>query len=485
VFDGQNDPIHAINDAAVVPETFTPTCNLTFTLVSRGDAGFKNAFGWYNVSGARPAPSDLHVLIPCNEEPPFSVPLSIRGNPAYKGGKIGFFQVTPEGTGSNCAVVSNPGRVFYSERQYNPDNTGQPDPWVHLLIYDSKTFKRSFYFAWEDLFRGGDNNFADLVTRVDGITCASGGERCQINKPGICGEGTLQCRSGKLACVSASTPSPEKCDGLDNDCNDRVDDVAGLCPGGQVCNRGRCVVRCSGEIGCSGGKGCNSDGFCVDPACRTVSCPEGRVCRAGACVAPCDGVVCPRGQACRVGECVDACAGMTCDPDQVCVAGLCVPRCECGGCPAGKTCQADGTCLAQACAGKSCPTDKHCADDGTCTDRCLGVSCPAEQDCVRGSCALQAPVATDAGKGFADAGGDPIRFPDSDGGVTSDTGRGADGRAVDRPTVGDTGCGCGAAPGSFHLVALVAVVASVVRRRLSRDFAGRPDRHDRDEAVER
>ena len=37
-----------------MPETFHPTCALTYEVLSRGTASFQNAFGWYNAgrSGA-------------------------------------------------------------------------------------------------------------------------------------------------------------------------------------------------------------------------------------------------------------------------------------------------------------------------------------------------------------------------------------------------------------------------------------------------
>src|SRR3989338_8935368 len=42
---------------------------------------------------------------------------------------------------------------------------------------------------------------------------------------------------GKEPC----TPSREFCDGLDNDCDEKVDETIGICPLGQLCNSGRCV----------------------------------------------------------------------------------------------------------------------------------------------------------------------------------------------------------------------------------------------------
>src|SRR4051812_14731979 len=104
-------------DAHVTPETFHPTCALTFTVVSRGGARFNSIFGWYNVTGSAPAPADLHVMLDCTAQPGKSVVLDVRNDPAYKGGDIGFFLVTPEdhaahgscAGGDCCATVARLG----------------------------------------------------------------------------------------------------------------------------------------------------------------------------------------------------------------------------------------------------------------------------------------------------------------------------------------------------------------------------------------
>src|ERR1044071_4028948 len=46
----EGDPslINALTDAIVVPETFQPTCQLTFTPIIKGGT-IRNIFGWYNV----------------------------------------------------------------------------------------------------------------------------------------------------------------------------------------------------------------------------------------------------------------------------------------------------------------------------------------------------------------------------------------------------------------------------------------------------
>ena len=400
ILNALGDTVDVVADAADVPETFDPTCNLTFTMVSRGGAAFKNVFGWYNVTGQKPPTSDLHVLIPCTAQPPMAFPLGIKTDPNYMGGKIGFFLITPEGQKDYCASTTNIGYVYYSEKSFNPDNMGT-NSYIHLLIYDSKKFSKAFYFAWEDLFGGGDNEFTDFVARVDGITCAEGGTPCDTGKQGVCADGMKQCQNGMLTCVGINQPSMEKCNGLDDDCNGKTDD-GDICQAGYVCEKGTCVPKCSsGEFVCPMGTVCDSTGHCVDPKCATVTCPAGKVCMGGNCVAACDGVTCPHGQVCRLGACVDPCAGLTCDSDQVCVAGACKPKCQCAGCQPDETCQMDGSCLATACAMVTCSAGQYCATDGSCKDACDGAVCPGGGDCTMGACQ---PPAGGGGNGGAGGG---------------------------------------------------------------------------------
>jgi Notch-like protein len=58
------------------------------------------------------------------------------------------------------------GHVFYSEKKYNEDNAPTGPSYVHLLTMDSKVRPNTFYFGWEDLFQGGDNDFEDNVCQA-------------------------------------------------------------------------------------------------------------------------------------------------------------------------------------------------------------------------------------------------------------------------------------------------------------------------------
>ena len=480
--------IRVREDAAIVPERFVPGCTLTFTLVTRGNARFRNVFGWYNVRpgvtpsrGNPPPVRTEQVLIPCGAMPGEQFTLNLRGNPQYLGGEIGFFLRTPEdgtsGTcsGDCCASVSRAGSSFYSERAYNPDNTGATPSYIHLLTYDSRVRPRAFYFAWEDLYSGGDNNFTDFIALVDEIVCTGGGASCGTGMAGACGAGTLQCRAGALACVGAVTASAERCDGVDNDCDGSVDEGDGLCTAMQVCDRGRCVDRCLSELGCFPGLRCTDRGTCVESACETVTCGASERCEAGRCVGACAGITCPAGTLCRAGRCVDGCVGVTCDSDQACVDGVCVPRCECRGCGAGQSCGADGRCRAVACATTTCAEGTTCVE-GRCVDACTGARCPTGERCELGRCvtipvpdggvARDAPPLADVGffdLGAADA---PPTEPDAGAAIDAATDDGL--LIINEPR---DGCGCrvgATSPPGAGAVALAGVFAALARRRRQR-----------------
>jgi hypothetical protein len=206
LFDSRGEGIDALAVASAVPETFQPSCSLTFEVLQR-NAGYQNAFGWYNVTGsaARPersarVPSLLRSAIGHHHALPY-----IKNDPAYLGGEVGFYEGVVTG---GCGPGTGPADyayVFYSETEYNPDS-GQANPYYHLLTYNSTVVPNAFYFGWEDLISGGDNDFDDLTTFVTGITCSGGGGECQTGAPGVCGLGTLQCQNGELACLPLVEP---------------------------------------------------------------------------------------------------------------------------------------------------------------------------------------------------------------------------------------------------------------------------------------
>mgnify|MGYP003594644669 CR=1 FL=1 len=443
-------PFDAQANAQPNPQTFRPGCRISFTVIARY-ASDLDAFGWYNVVPGRTTPppaAERYTIVPAaNMDSPmamggrgFRATLDIGSDARYTGGEIGFFV---HNTSDN--------NVFYTERRYQP--TTVPG-FFYTVIYDSRVTPGGFYFTWEDLLRDNDNDFNDLIVLVDNLTCSGGGATCMVpGAMGACASGTLQCRNAALTCVSTITPSAERCDGIDNNCNGMTDEGDGLCQTNQVCDRGVCVSRCLPELGCLPGFVCSTRGTCVEAACATQTCPAGQVCRGGACRAPCEGAVCPRGQVCRQDRCLDACAGLTCDSDQVCVAGVCQPRCPCRRCAANETCGSDGICVANDCARVTCGAGTYCMG-GRCVDTCTGVVCPGGGVCVAGQCVNRSPDG-----GLPDGGRPDGGAPD--GGVTA-------------PGGDDGGCSCRGAGavrargGGLVFVMLALALARRSHRRVAR-----------------
>jgi hypothetical protein len=503
LFQARGETIDWLQDAHTTPQVFSPQCAFTGELVLHGGACHID-FGWYNVDPNRTGPppdSEIYTII-SGQNPPGGPPWqpwhpgvgedgpifttdTIRADPNYKGGLIGF------------ALKGDPGQdckqTHFSEQKLNPVCSSgacasTPGPWYAAVVWQSTKTPNAYYIGFEDLPMGpsstGPNNFGtipgqtlscdgdfnDFVYFLSGLTCDGGGTACDTGMPGVCSAGLNECVTGTtLRCKATVTASSEVCDGLDNDCNGMVDDKA-PCPNNQVCDRGICVPPCSNtEFPCAPGDTC-VEGLCVEKACVGVDCAPGQTCKGGVCAGPCDGVKCPGGQVCRVGRCVDPCDGVTCDADRVCVGGVCVPSCKCAGCASGKACDVSGHCLDTSCVGKTCGATELCAA-GTCTDRCAGAVCPAGETCTAGAC-VEAPK-PDGGAppatGTAGASSGTGDFIGVGGGAGSTTGApgspGAPDGAVNEKITPGNGCRCDAGPGAGGGWLALLALAALVRRR--------------------
>jgi hypothetical protein len=78
-----------------------------------------------------------------------------------------------------------------------------------------------------------------------------GGTACNTGLLGVCAAGTTTCNGGAVVCHQNVQPSPEICDGLDNNCNGQVDE--GDPGGGGSCNTGLLGVCAAGTVVCTGG----------------------------------------------------------------------------------------------------------------------------------------------------------------------------------------------------------------------------------------
>ena len=275
-------PINAVYDANTGPETFlVPKTSgkfdkVTFRVLQEG-ATYENIFGWYNVVDHQ---KRYPVLMSCADgkqsqyEPPKYVGGKLVGGynvvvdfqkeftaGRYKGKQIAFYLITPEEApaGPDCAtdpydqgtlasggkpinddgINENDGqdddrgfgRIYYTENKLNNDGN-----YVHYLIYQGKKNPKHFYFAFEDVFRGGDNDFDDIVTKVEGLvpTCQPKQEVCNgvdDNCNGAVDENLTR------SCSNSCGPGTEKCK-FSNDGNPKNDWIGCTAPkiSAEVCN---------------------------------------------------------------------------------------------------------------------------------------------------------------------------------------------------------------------------------------------------------
>ena len=187
-----------------------------------------------------------------------------------------------------------------------------------------------------------------------------------------------------------------------------------VCPAGEICSGGSCVVSCGSGLTNCGGTCTNTitdNNNCG--ACGTV-CPTGYICSGGTCNIACGsgltncggtcanttsdpnncgacGNVCPAGLVCQFGACTLVCAGGTTKCGSLCVNTMIDPA-NCGACgtvcPTGYICSG-GTCNI-ACGSGLTNCGGTCANTTSDPNNCgaCGTACPAGQVCQSGACTI-------------------------------------------------------------------------------------------------
>jgi hypothetical protein len=167
---------------------------------------------------------------------------------------------------------------------------------------------------------------------------------CATGQPGICAVGSGTCINGQQTCVPNQDPTDETCDGLDNDCDGLIDEnVNNIC--------GRC-----GELT----ETCNG----VDDDCDGIV-DEG-------------GTLCGMYEQCFEGICREECTTECQGLDLICNRDLelCVPPCTGVECSFGESCNETLRMCEDLCAGISCPNpDERCWQGECVTDSCVYTGC--------------------------------------------------------------------------------------------------------------
>ncbi len=151
-------------------------------------------------------------------------------------------------------------------------------------------------------------------------------------------------KGGGLSSCYAPDPTPEQCDGKDNDCNGQTDEAT--CIDNKVCT----------DDNCKGGAGCDN------PA------------KSGVCDA--DGTVCTKDDQCVNGECKSG-AVQICDDKNDCTKDSCDPKDGCKYAPdEGKSCNADDN---------PCTVNDACDKTGKCVSG-PDKACTSSDQCTKGKC---------------------------------------------------------------------------------------------------
>ena len=222
-------------------------------------------------------------------------------------------------------------------------------------------------------------------------------------------DGTRTCAAAGLTKCVGTDPEAEKCDGVDNDCDGKVDE--GTCDDNNACTKDACDPKGDGGKGAcihnklqgpcdADGSACTPDDTCVNGVCtpgKAKNCDDGNACTKDACL-PATGCTqtnddgtgcnaddnpCTVGDVCKAGAC-SAGKPKACATSDACLAAKCDPlsgKCKFKPAPEGSTCDDGSKCTTgDGCKKGDCQgTLVDCNDNNPCTTD----SCNATKGCVK------------------------------------------------------------------------------------------------------
>lgn len=257
---------------------------------------------------------------------------------------------------------------------------------------------------------------------------------CAItNTWGTC-HGLNRCAPQGLTGCDALTPAQETCNGIDDDCDDEVDEVD--CDDGDPCTtdscggEAGCIHELAEDADCDDGNPCTIGEVCSDDGCTPTAakdCDDENPCTTDSCVpdlgcvheantAPCDdGDACTLGDLCSNEACQAGVESFSCEDQNPCTDQTCDPTLGCIFVTNEEACDDTNVCTTgDHCSGGLCGGDGilDCDDANPCTkDTCLvgggchyeplagscsdGDPCTIEDQCEAGQCVSGAPKSCD------------------------------------------------------------------------------------------
>ena len=233
---------------------------------------------------------------------------------------------------------------------------------------------------------------------ADGSAEATLNNACDGNDADLCIEGKIVCSGGSLICNDPNTNNKEVCDGLDNDCDNQIDEGF---PNTDGVGYADCLDDDDDNDGVADNLDCQPLNPAVYPTCA------GKQCGNDGCGGSCGG--CSGQDACVNNQCVcqpncngkqcgsDGCGGSCgkCGGQDACVNNQCIcqPNCggkQCGGDGCGGSC---GSCGPNKCINNQCKIMCTCNSPGpggwapggngfSCTDSSKNAYCTEKDDCT-------------------------------------------------------------------------------------------------------